>query len=308
MKNAFTFICTAILLGGCALPVPVQVASWALDGLSYLATQKTVTDHGISIVAQKDCALLRGITEGELCREWDDLGTLVADADVKEQKSFGTSFFAPKQHAPAGIVPISSETPKQPLSVNPDRGNPSARKEERLATLPSYSSQQEMIMPELESAVNFVKKEAWKHLTSNPKDAQSLPVTAAVDLPNVPVKKLKLQQLTSIKSKEPASGVYWVIGSFRNYGAALSLVENYDQLMPEILAAKLGVKSVYRVVVGPVPEGEERAIHRSVSKAGLRDLWAIRIKAGEWSLARKLKDRNSDSPSVSGEELARLPQ
>ena len=77
---------------------------------------------------------------------------------------------------------------------------------------------------------------------------------------------------------------------------------------PEILAAKLGVKSVYRVVVGPVPKGQEREIHRSVSKAGLRDLWAIRIKAGEWSLARKFKDRNLDSPLVSGEELARLPQ
>ena len=78
--------------------------------------------------------------------------------------------------------------------------------------------------------------------------------------------------------------------------------------MPEILAARLGAKSVYRVVVGPVPEGKERAVHRSVNKAGLRDLWAIRINAGEWFLARKSKDRNVDSPLVSGEELARLPQ
>ena len=148
MKNALAFICTVILLGGCALPVPVQVASWALDGLSYLATQKTVTDHGISIVAQKDCALLRGITEGELCREWDDLGTLVADADVKELKSSATSFFAPKQHPPAGILPIRSEIPQQPLSVKTDLKNPFAEKEELLATLPSYSLQQEMIMPE----------------------------------------------------------------------------------------------------------------------------------------------------------------
>ena len=124
----------------------------------------------------------------------------------------------------------------------------------------------------------------------------------------MPVKHLKPQQLTSITSKEPASGVYWVIGSFRNYGAALSLVEGYDQLMPEILAAKLGVKSVYRVVVGPVPKGQERAIHRSVSKAGLRDLWAIRIKAGEWFVARKFNDRNLDDLSVTGEELADLPR
>ena len=308
MKNAFVLVFTAIFLGGCALPVPLQVASWALDGLSYLVTQKTVTDHGISMVAQKDCALLRGIMEGELCREWDDLGTLVANADVKEQGPSDTSFLAQTQHAPVGILPINSETPRLPLSVNPDRSDFSAEKNGVSAIPPSYSLQQEMVMPELDSAVNFVKKETWKHLKSSPREAHSLPVIATVVLPIVPVKALKSEQLTSIESKEPASGMYWVIGSFRNYGAALSLVEDYDQLMPEVLAARLGVKSVYRVVVGPVAEGQERTIHRNVSKAGLRDLWAIRIKAGEWFLARKFKDRNLDSPSVTGEELARLPQ
>ena len=41
------------------MPLPFQIASWALDGISYIATEKSVTDHGISIIAQKDCALLR---------------------------------------------------------------------------------------------------------------------------------------------------------------------------------------------------------------------------------------------------------
>ena len=35
-------------------------------------TEKSVTDHGISVVAQKDCAVWRGLTAGELCREWQD--------------------------------------------------------------------------------------------------------------------------------------------------------------------------------------------------------------------------------------------
>ena len=44
----------ALLVTGCAVPVPLQVASWALDGISIITTEKSVTDHGISIVAQQD--------------------------------------------------------------------------------------------------------------------------------------------------------------------------------------------------------------------------------------------------------------
>ena len=86
MKKTLALGVGVIALGGCALPVPLQVASWALDGISYLMTEKSVTDHGISLVAEKDCALFRGITEGAVCREWDDgeTETLVADAGEKE--------------------------------------------------------------------------------------------------------------------------------------------------------------------------------------------------------------------------------
>ena len=80
MKRLTVLGTSALLLGGCALPVPIQVASWALDGFSYLTTEKSVTDHGLSILAQKDCAVLRGLLDdGEICRDNDDAQTLLAD-------------------------------------------------------------------------------------------------------------------------------------------------------------------------------------------------------------------------------------
>ena len=43
-------------------------------------TEKSMTDHGPSGVAQKDCAVWRGVTAGELCREWQDgSGILMVD-------------------------------------------------------------------------------------------------------------------------------------------------------------------------------------------------------------------------------------
>jgi hypothetical protein len=56
----------AISLSGCGLPPAVTYASTAADVFSYLTTGKSVTDHGISMVLEKDCALLR-VLDGPIC-------------------------------------------------------------------------------------------------------------------------------------------------------------------------------------------------------------------------------------------------
>ncbi|MBM3565602.1 MAG: hypothetical protein FJX42_05765 [Alphaproteobacteria bacterium] len=71
-------VCT-LWLGGCALPVPVQIASWAIDGLLYITTEKTKIDHGISLIAQKDCAVLRVVATGSFCHD-DDAPVVLAFA------------------------------------------------------------------------------------------------------------------------------------------------------------------------------------------------------------------------------------
>ena len=60
------FAAAAVALSGCGIPPIISVASLALDFASYGATGKTVADHGLSAVLQKDCALLRGL-EGQVC-------------------------------------------------------------------------------------------------------------------------------------------------------------------------------------------------------------------------------------------------
>ena len=60
------FAALAVSLSGCAIPPIISVASLALDFASYGSTGKTVADHGLSAVLQKDCALLRGL-EGQVC-------------------------------------------------------------------------------------------------------------------------------------------------------------------------------------------------------------------------------------------------
>ena len=62
----------SLLVGGCALPPAIQVASWALSGFSYASTGKGPTDHAISIAMQEDCALHLIAVDGDVCGPYMD--------------------------------------------------------------------------------------------------------------------------------------------------------------------------------------------------------------------------------------------
>ena len=79
MRNILVASTLALTLSGCALPPAIGVASLAVDVASYFFSGKTLTDHGISAIAQQDCALIR-IMEGGLCDEYVDYE--VADATL----------------------------------------------------------------------------------------------------------------------------------------------------------------------------------------------------------------------------------
>ena len=69
-----------VALAGCSTPPAVTVASFVLDGVSFLATGKSVGDHALSIATKRDCAMWRILKERNLeaiCR--DDETAIAAD-------------------------------------------------------------------------------------------------------------------------------------------------------------------------------------------------------------------------------------
>ena len=56
-------------LSGCIVAVPpaFQLVSMALDGVSYAATGKSVTDHAMSTITAKDCAMSRLLDGDDVC-------------------------------------------------------------------------------------------------------------------------------------------------------------------------------------------------------------------------------------------------
>ncbi len=80
MLRRLLIIVCPLLVGACALPLPLQIAFWATDGISYLMTSKSVSDHGLSAAVGQDCAVHRAITEGAICREDTDSEAVVASS------------------------------------------------------------------------------------------------------------------------------------------------------------------------------------------------------------------------------------
>jgi len=65
----YLLLSVPILLGGCGLPPAVVIASYVADGVSYLTTGKSVTDHGISEATGRDCATWRLIKLESPCKK-----------------------------------------------------------------------------------------------------------------------------------------------------------------------------------------------------------------------------------------------
>ena len=259
---------SVLLITGCAVPVPFQVASWALDGISYVMTEKSMTDHGLSAVAQKDCAVWRGVTAGELCREWQDgSGILMVDKSATDLPG-ATAGFKPRAR-----LDILTRDPKlgdsqrsgdQMMNLVTDSGS---------GTEPVSATN--LAQPVRNFAAPTPSLLLRKSIALSTKQKRSGPKALSVSMTRVGARS------------EPASGLYFVIGSFRKFGSARALASRHGVLVPAVLMAKLDGGPVYRVVVGPAVSGREKYLHRRISEMGLRDTWAIRVQPGDWSIARR---------------------
>lgn len=284
-----------IVLSGCALPVPVQIASWALDGVSYLFTEKSVADHGISVLAQKDCAVLRGLLDpGEFCRDFDDTATALADGGSYAGLLFGDGA-DPEEGGAAALAAFETAAGGDALGSVDETG---ALTNARPIIDDGIDGAAEMI----DLSVAF---EDGTGLTGYPlRVVATGPTQVASPVASLETAADGWRARTTARvaetGQEPTAGIYFVIGSFREHVNARKLRHKYRVLTPSVLATKLGRASVYRVVVGPFGQDQAKGIHQRITRAGISDSWAIRVMPGEWSMAM------ADPPALAPVEVAVL--
>lgn len=291
MRKAAVLGLGAILLSGCALPVPLQVASWALDGISVLVSQKSVTDHGISFVTQRDCAVWRGVTEGEFCRDVEDTDVLVAENAINSSETIEaveTQTLALSTMVPRAGNPVDDRTTQQVRAVPThalraawsDRYKPSV-------SAPNVAANSHALR-----AIPAAQPAPQNNPVAVAVVEQPLPMTRARVAPQVVKRVEKPRRLTQDKAMQPTKGIYFVIGSFRNPKNANRLVRTNDSLSPAVLRGRLDGSNIYRVVVGPVPKGREKRLQRALARDGFPDTWAIRVNPSDWRFAKLPKSRS----------------
>jgi hypothetical protein len=276
MRKSFALGAVALLLSGCAIPVPLQMASWALDGISYVFTKKSITDHGISMVVEKDCALWRVMTEDEICSDSDQAITILAVFKGFEDPMY---------------VSEGSDVTTALVSTS---------KYADTFTELAVTSEEIAELAEFDTAAGSVEEDAGAG------DAQ---VVKRGDLASVVISEPTSEEVEVADQShrgEPMSGIYFVIGSFRSHSKALHLMDRYEALLPTVLTASLDGGDIYRVVIGPAETGAEKQLHRDLSKAGVADTWAIRVVPGEWSVASSIIEARNTAAGA--ELLAGLPE
>ncbi len=270
MKQVIPVVFSTLLLGGCALPAHIQVISWALDGVSYLMTEKSVTDHGLSIVAQQDCALWRLITEGEICRDEDAI-TAIAAADVSPHDGVSDtqslvesgpriSWSAPATREELDVIEVAVIELDAPLMDD------LLMRDSAIETLTIQTGMGST--PPRKPGQVVVGLSESQNLTTQP-IADTAPVSIINEIP----------------VEIADAGDYLVIGSFRMQDNAMGFARTNGEFDTKILPATVSGNQVYRVVVGPLATNDQGNFTSALLEAGLVETWPLNVPEARTAIA-----------------------
>ena len=287
------------MLQGCALPVPIQVASWIIDGISYLATEKSVAEHGVSFVAQKDCALWRGLKGENFCLE--DIEGIYALWDTDESGDSG-ALAENSPPAPGELEGAPEDLADFETAAGAPDGEPGAADaaptgslEE--AALPAAPVPEATPPEPLEAADPVPMRLVAARLEiAAPEAVPGIPETLQPETPLAavpePVFNLSRFFQTLVRPADPpgteqsgGDDMYYVIGSFRRIIEAERLAEHHFNLEPAVIVAIQNGRKNFRVVVGPYTQADEDLLRRAISRTGLSNIWAMRFDPVEWELS-----------------------
>jgi len=230
------------------MPVAVQVASLLADGVLYYNTEKSLTDHGLSMVVNQDCAVWRALKGSDICSDYQVEQTVLASLE--------------------GDVALPKEQPVKPAAVMvksapPVKSAPSVEK--IIPTLPVVSSVSEPSFIE-ERSLQVAALEV-----SDPVD----PVRVSRKITPRPANHIAVQPALSSFTKP---GTYLVISSYLGPTYAMRQVRRQAAYNPTILTGSVEGNTVYRVAVGPISDRGQKSLRKRLSKAGFKGVWPVQVE------------------------------
>ncbi len=286
-----------VVLTGCGAPIGLQIASVFADGVSLLTTDKTLTDHGLSALTEKDCAVLRGLKGEEICRDDTFDATDVADLEITPpagEPDMEDSAIPETPLAQAGPAP-SLWNPPGNLTGNQPENKPGGVKTASFPELPAplFAKVETTNLPEIkapqpaETGETVEAPKAQSPVGSDLDAPVAAPVNTPVENPvNTPVETpvaapVPAEHAEPIGPAEPAAevkgGTFYVLASYRRLTNAKRFARTQAKWSPKILSGTASGRHVYRVAVGPADGARAFQLKVLLKRDGLKDAWALKL-------------------------------
>ena len=269
-------VAAPLLTAGCGMPIGVQIASFLADTVSVITTDKTLTDHGISSITKKDCALWRTIEGKNICRESDNSVTTLADASsMPRAVSTKVKLPEPNRGATATVKTINKnfawretaefpkEEPGKAVAALPPLTAPAPEVIPTKTNLTPWAPiTTEVIVPEtLTRSKNIIVTPAAPTIpTRHNKPTYVVPKTVLTPPTNIqPMVKPTTVAEPVYKPAAPVQPAshktrqtFFIIASYHHKAAASRFSGKHSRLEPTILEGTAHGKRVYRIAIGPV--------------------------------------------------------
>jgi len=280
-----------LLLGACGMPIGIQIASLFADGVSYLTTEKTLTDHGISAVADQDCALWRGIEGEDICRDPDaapaDEGVQTALAELSTlEPAYGAgvtstddSDLPMELSQPAWKAPAPPKEPGTRIAMlgKEMRSGPGAA--------PEPAEPEQLILGTAEAKSDMTVKRIEPPL-ENPSEPmiETAALAPAPIAPLPPVVKVRTETVmpptkaTAPVKATPAGASYVIIASYHRAEDAARFSKRSAKWKPQVLEGTAKGRQVFRVAVGPWERKSAGRQAKQLRKAGFKGAWRLTLR------------------------------
>ncbi len=123
MTPRLGIVLSPLILSGCVLPPAVSITALSADVFSLAVSEKTLADHAVSQIAEKDCALWRGFTDKEVCIDEDGAVTDAALAGIEfrvTRSPEGDIYELGKTHLHNGQIGLALEMLEWALLTEPN--------------------------------------------------------------------------------------------------------------------------------------------------------------------------------------------
>ena len=81
-----------LLLNGCAIPLPLEILSLVGNSVSYITTKKSLSDHIISQIADRDCAIWYIVKDMNICLDNNNNNNGGEDNPTQHEHSIPTHY------------------------------------------------------------------------------------------------------------------------------------------------------------------------------------------------------------------------